>query len=207
MEPEQQAIARLKRGDIQGLESLVHGYYYKAVRAAYLVVDDEALAEDIVQAKFVQLATNIVRFEVGRPFGPWFLRSVINAAINAAKSRTRLTSFEEAEGDPETLLNKAFAAVSPGPEAAIEADELRQAIWAALQRLSPNQRAVIVLRYYLELSEFEMIQEMAAPGSSIKWWLHTARQRLRELLAAVEPGRTAEQAKLKSSPRRLEDGE
>ncbi len=207
MEPEQQAIARLKRGDLQGLESLVDHYYYKAVRAAYLVVGDRAMAEDIVQTKFVQLAGNIVHFDVGRPFGSWFLRSVINAAINAAKSRNRLVSFEDAEGDADMLLDKVFAAASPGPEAAIEAEELRQAIWAALQRLSPNQRAVIVLRYYLELCEFEMTQEMAAPRSSVKWWLHTARQRLRELLAAFEPGRTSEKAKTKVLPSRLEDGE
>jgi len=47
---EQKAIARLKRGDIGGLEALVRKYQVQAVRTAYLITRDRALAEDIVQA-------------------------------------------------------------------------------------------------------------------------------------------------------------
>ncbi len=73
---EQEAIARLKRGDVGGLEALVHKYQVKAVRTAYLVVRDRALAEDIVQAAFLRAYERIGQFDAGRPFGPWFLRSV-----------------------------------------------------------------------------------------------------------------------------------
>jgi RNA polymerase sigma-70 factor, ECF subfamily len=51
---ESQAIARLKRGDIGGLEVLVRKYQAQATRTAFLIVRDRALAEDIVQAAFVR---------------------------------------------------------------------------------------------------------------------------------------------------------
>ena len=51
---EQQAIQRLKNGDISGLEFLVMRYQVKAVRTAYLITRDLGLAEDIVQDSFIQ---------------------------------------------------------------------------------------------------------------------------------------------------------
>ena len=80
---EQKAIARLKRGDISGLEALVRKYQVQAVRAAYLIIRDRALAEDIVQAAFLRAYERIGQFDAGRPFGPWFLRSVVNDAVKA----------------------------------------------------------------------------------------------------------------------------
>jgi RNA polymerase sigma-70 factor (ECF subfamily) len=55
---------------------------------------------------------------------------------------------------------------------------------AALSRLPPRQRAAIVQRYYLELSEQEMAQALDAPQGTVKWLLHAARLRLRELLGS-----------------------
>jgi hypothetical protein len=51
---EQEAIARLKRGDIGGLEALVRKHQVQAVRTAYLITRDRALAEDIVQTAFLR---------------------------------------------------------------------------------------------------------------------------------------------------------
>jgi len=66
---EQEAIARLKRGDISGLEALVRKYQVQAVRAAYLITHDRGLAEDIVQAAFLRAYERIGQFDAGRPFG------------------------------------------------------------------------------------------------------------------------------------------
>ena len=81
---EREAIARLNRGDIAGLETLVRQYQVQAVRTAYLITRDRALAEDIVQAAFLRVYERIGQFDTKRPFGPWFLRSVVNDAIKAA---------------------------------------------------------------------------------------------------------------------------
>lgn len=179
---EQEAIARLKRGDIGGLEALVRQYQVRAVRTAYLIARDRALAEDIVQAAFLRAYERIGQFDTGRPFGPWFLRSVVNDAVKAAARRERQVSLEASpEGEGASLANL-LADPGPGPDDLMEAAETRQAVWAALGKLPPVQRAAIVLRYYLGLSEVEMADELACPPGTVKWRLHAARKRLRALL-------------------------
>ena len=86
---EREAIARLKRGDIGGLEPLVRAHYVPVVRAAYLITRDHGLAEDIVQAAFVRAYERIGQFDAGRPFAPWFLRGVVNDATKLAARRAR----------------------------------------------------------------------------------------------------------------------
>jgi len=182
---EQEAIARLKRGDIGGLEGLVRKYQVRAVRTAYLVVGDRALAEDIVQAAFLRAYERIGQFDAGRPFGPWFLRSVVNDAVKAAARRQRQVPLETSPQGEETSPADLLADPDPGPADLVEAAEIRQAVWAALGQLPPSQRATIVLRYYLDLSEAEMADELACPPGTVKWRLHAARKRLRTLLCPL----------------------
>lgn len=187
---EEEAIARLKRGDISGLEALVRRYQVQAVRAATLITRDRALAEDIVQAAFLRAYERIGQFDSGRPFGPWFLRSVVHDAVKAARRRERQVPLE-GESDGETSLAEFLADPAPGPLELAEAGETRQAIRDALGRLSPAQRAAVVLRYYLGLSEAELAEELACPPGTVKWRLHAARQRLRTLLRPLwspQPG-------------------
>jgi len=80
---EQEAIRRLKRGDIGGLEVLASRYQVKAVRTAYLITRDPALAEDVVQDCFVRVFHSIAGFDSARPFEPWFMRSVVNASVKS----------------------------------------------------------------------------------------------------------------------------
>ena len=188
-----QAIARLKRDDLGGLEALVCRYQVQAVHAAYLIVRDRPLAEDVAQSAFLRAAEKIGQFDDHRPFGPWFLRSVVNAALKAAKRQQRLVSLE---ADPQGAgfpLAEWLADPAPCPEALAETEETRQAIWQALGQLSPEQRAAIVLRHFLEMSEAEMTAELQRPPSTIKWWLHTARQRIRKLLRPWGPATDPEE--------------
>jgi len=180
---ELQAITRLKQGDLSGLEVLVPKYYDQAVRTAYGIVRDYELAEDIVQTCFIQVSEKIDQFDGRRSFRPWFLRSVVNRAINAANQDKLLVSLDTEMCEQERPFQiDQFLASLPGPEDVLETKEMRQIVWRALGKLSPKQRAAITLRYYLEMSEVEITQEMNIPKSSVKWWLFTARERLRSLL-------------------------
>jgi RNA polymerase sigma-70 factor (ECF subfamily) len=175
---DQQAIARLKQGDLAGLESLVRQYQALAVHTAYLIVADRALAEDIVQSAFLKAAKKIGQFDAQRAFQPWFLRIVVNDSLKAARRRQRNLSLDETSGAVlEWLTDPA-----PGPEEMAEAKDLRREVWNALQQLSPEQRAVIVQRHFLEMDETEMAGELQRPASTVRWWLHMGRKRLKALL-------------------------
>jgi RNA polymerase sigma-70 factor, ECF subfamily len=174
-----EAIQRLKHGDIRGLEPLVTRYQAKALRAAFLITQDETLAEDIVQDTFTRLYRRIQHFDPSRPFEPYLLRSVINAALNAAQKAGRHLSIEGDLDQVEGLLSQAASV-----ESELEYIQLKQKIVAALAKLEPRQRTAVVQRYYLEMSEREMAAALDAAPGTVKWLLNTARARLRELLGS-----------------------
>ena len=176
---EQEAIQRLKDGDIGGLEFLVNRYQVKAVHTAYLITRDLGLAEDIVQDVFLKAYHAIRGFQASRPFEPWFLRSVVNASIRHMQKTARQVQFGN-ESDVSALADLALRIDSIESQA--EFAEIQDQIWGAMQKLSPRQRAVIVQRYYLEMSESEMAAESGTAAGTIKWLLNAARQRLRKLM-------------------------
>ena len=184
---EKQAIAHLKQGEVNGLEVLVHLYQVQAVRAACMVAGDLALAEDIVQDAFIRAGARIDQFDEKRPFGPCFLRSVVNDAIKAANRQKRIISLESVD------CEEAGGLIDPAPlpEERFDSAETSQAIWKAISQLSPDERAAIVLRYYLDMSETEMANELNRPAGTIKWWLFAARKRLEKLLRPFRPSRIA----------------
>jgi len=176
---EQQAIQRLKHGDIGGLEFLVQRHQVKAVRTAYLITHDLALAEDVVQESFIHVFRAVRGFDEARPFAPWFMRSVVHAAEKSARKAAK--KFRVASEADETRLERLLGN-EESAEAQAEPAEFEREVWDALQQLSPRQRAAIVQRYFLDMSEKEMAERLEAPPGTVKWLLHAARRNLKSLL-------------------------
>lgn len=179
---DQTAIACLQQGDISGLEALVHRHQTQALRAAHLITRDRAMAEDIVQAAFLRIYERIDQFDNTRPFGPWFLRIVINDAMKAVAFRKRHVSLNEPLDQASYDQSSLATAVEGDPYEVLAHVETQQAVRQALNQLSPLQRAVVVQRYYLEMSEAEQVDELGCAAGTIKWRLYAARERLRSLL-------------------------
>lgn len=177
---ESQAIALIKKGDLMGLEVLVRRHQVEAVHAAYMIVGDRFLAEDIAQASFLKAAEKIHQFKDGRPFRPWILRIVTNDALKASLRARRDLSLDATQELDESLAW--LRDTNPGPEELAATAENQQMIWEALQQLTPKQRAAIVMRYFLDMKDREIAQELDRPLSSIKWSIHAAKGRLRSLL-------------------------
>lgn len=171
---EEQTIQRLKRGDVGGLEILVHHYQVKAVRTAYLITRDAELAEDVVQEAFLKVCRAIRTFDATRPFEPWFLRSVVHASVKSAQKTARQT--------PQGSEWEDLLAADESVEAQVELAEFQRQVWDAMQSLSPRQRAVVVQRYFLDMREREMAAKLETAAGTVKWLLNAARTRLRALL-------------------------
>jgi RNA polymerase sigma-70 factor (ECF subfamily) len=108
------------------------------------------------------------------------MRSVINAALNCIKREEKVYSCSE--GDLSELDNLLEEAASV--EEQVEFNTLKWQIMEVLSDLPPRQRAVIVQRYYLEMSEQEMSEALDSPPGTVKWLLNAARTRLRALLGS-----------------------
>jgi len=180
---EKQAIQRLKNGDISGLEFMVACHQVKAVRTAYLITRDLGQAEDIVQDSFIRAFRAMRGFDETRPFEPWFMRSVVNASVKMMQKSAR--QIEVGDEADESVFAELAARVE-SVEAQVESIEIQNQIWDAMQKLSPRQRAVIVQRYFLEMSEAEMAKESGTAAGTVKWMLNAARERLRSLLERSE---------------------
>ena len=176
------AISRLKQGDLSAVEPLVKRYQVQAVHAAYAIVHDKDAAEDVAQVAFIKVAEQIHQFDEARPFAPWFFRIVVNDAIKVAKKQKRMISLDEDLDQPTAQLAKWEKHPENHPEQVVEQSEMRKSILDAMQQLPPEQRAVIVMRYFLEMSEADMSARMDRPLSTVKWWLRDARSRLRNLI-------------------------
>lgn len=176
------AISRIKQGDLSALELLVKRYQVQAVHAAYAIVYDRALAEDIAQTAFIKVLERVHQFDQERTFAPWFFRIIMNDSIKAARKQKNTFSLDNASDESTAQLAKWLVDSSIKPERMLEQKEMRQNILNAIQSLSPEQRAVVVMRYFLELSEADMVTKMDLPLSTIKWWLREARHRLRSLI-------------------------
>jgi RNA polymerase sigma-70 factor, ECF subfamily len=178
---EREAIQRLKTGDVDALEPLVRAHQLRAVRAAYLITRDRQQAEDIVQDAFIRAFERINQLRPGNPFGPWFLRIVANDALKAAARGRRWMPLRDGSEAMEAVHDAPDA--TPGPEEVILGDESRAEVWTALGELSPEQRSLVVLRYYLGWREAELADWLGAPVGTVKWRLHEARRVLRQILS------------------------
>jgi len=178
------AIAQVKAGNIDGLRALVELYQAEAVQAAYLITGDRAAAEDVVQTAFLRAFEKIDGFDTSRPFRPWFLRVVVNDALKVAARQRRHISLEGEQHAEYQALVQRLDTTRREPEEAIQRKELLEEVRQALDRLSPRQRAAIVMHYFLGLNTAEMADQLRCASGTVRWHLSVARDRLRILLAS-----------------------
>ena len=145
---------------VGGFDDLFHAERVPMTRLAYLLVGSEAVAEEVVQDAFAQVYERWERLD--RPGGS--LRTcVVHGARRAGKRRSReLRVVHE-----------------PPTHAALDARELLD----ALSRLRPEWRAVVVLRFYGDMTQDEIAEVLDMRVGTVKSALHRALGQLREEIA------------------------
>jgi RNA polymerase sigma-70 factor (ECF subfamily) len=168
---ERAQVRAAQSGSVDAMEALYRRHWRPAYRAAYLIVQDQAAAEDIAQEAFLSALRSLDRFDRRRPFGPWLHRIVVNRAIDWARAR----ALRREVGD---LPDRAADPTSH------EDDPQAHELAPALAALSPEHRAVIVLRYLLGYSPGEIAKLLAVPrgtvNSRLRRGLDQLADRLRE---------------------------
>jgi RNA polymerase sigma-70 factor (sigma-E family) len=155
----------------------VHAWWPNLYRTSYLLVGDHGLAEDLLQTSLTKtyLAWPRLRDPAAAPA---YTRQAI---LTTATSWFRRKSWRK-EVPKEHLPQDSHPALSgEGRSGSVDVDE-RFAIFEALRRLSPRQRAVIVLRYYEEMSVEETATTLGCSAGTVKRHGFDAIARLRELL-------------------------
>ncbi len=168
-------VRAAQRGSADAFAELFRRHWPRAHRAAWLVVHDAAAAEDVAQEAFVSVVRSLDRFDRRRPFAPWLHRIVVNRAIDWARAH-ELRRELSADSAPESAARERPAQAERPSDATLE----------ALARLSPEQRAVVVLRHLLDFTPSEIAQALDLPQGTVNSRL---RRGLDDLQTLVErPG-------------------
>ncbi|MCC6958006.1 MAG: RNA polymerase sigma factor [Anaerolineales bacterium] len=176
------AITKLKSGDIRGLEILVRKYQLEAVRIAYPIINDLGLAEEVVQEVFIRVYQRIHQYDETRPFRAWFLRIVVNDALKTVKSQERLVSLEDDEEFSGQRVTRNNGKLRFEQEEFSDFRDDCDLIQELMQQLTPEHRAVLELKYYLEMSDDEIAETVQIPSGTVKSRLHSAKNHLRALV-------------------------
>lgn len=176
-----QAIERFLSGDTSAFEELYHRYQPYVYNVVHGIVQNPEDARDVTQEVFLQVYDALSRFRGGSAFSTWLYRIAVNAAITHVRREKRHPCV------PLDALREFRAGSEADPEYQTARAETQEAVQQMLAQLPEQHRAVLVLRYFQELSLEEMAQVLNCSVAAVKVRLHRARHSFRRLFGAGLP--------------------
>jgi RNA polymerase sigma-70 factor (ECF subfamily) len=167
-------VVRAQEGDVDAYSALTVGLTDRLFAAARLILRHEDLAADVVQDALLQAWLDLRGLRDPDRFEAWLHRLLIRACYRTAKRRREQEVVE-------ITFDSTLEPMTPDPQrGAVVRDQLDR----GFRRLSPEQRAVIVLHYYLGLSLAESADVLAIPLGTMQSRLSRATQVMRAALEA-----------------------
>lgn len=166
-------------------EQLVQRHMNRVYTIVYRVVNHREEAEDITQDVFVKVFNGLKKFDQKSSFSTWVYRIATNSALDALdklKKHNKDTSLMGGHSDGDDAVDALSLQESPlpGPEANAVQSELRECIHRVLRSLDLDQRRVILLRDFEDLSYDEIADVLQAKLSAVKMRIHRARLAFQE---------------------------
>ncbi|MDQ2684156.1 MAG: sigma-70 family RNA polymerase sigma factor [Chloroflexota bacterium] len=171
---EAEVVDRARNGDDDAYATLVTHYADLAFRTAWVITGDAAEADDAAQAAFVKAYFALPRFRSGSPFRPWLLTIVANEARNR-----RTAAGRRPMADLASIEHLAISGSAVDPEEQAVRAEREARLISVLNGLREEDRTVIALRYFLDLTEAEMAAALDCRPGTVKSRLSRALARLR----------------------------
>ena len=160
-------------GDGRAFGELLARYERPVFNAAYRMLGNRDDAADVSQTTFLRAWENLASYDPERRFYSWIYRIALNESLRALERRRPVDV-----GPPPDRSDEPTAALR------LVGAETAKTIQKVLDAMTPEYRAVIVLRHFLDANYQEMAEALGIPEKTVKSRLFTARQRLRVLLEA-----------------------
>jgi RNA polymerase sigma-70 factor (ECF subfamily) len=183
---DRELISRVQDGETAAFEQLVHRYDRKVLAIATSYTNDSDESKDIYQEVFLRVYRSLSGFEFRSEFSTWLHRIATNVCLtHKARNKARsFTSIEEIdhsdlEGNPVSGTSRPRA-VSPDRHA--QNAEMSRHIQEAMEHLSPQQKLVFTLKHYQGYKLKEIAAMMDCAEGTVKKYLFTATERLRQRL-------------------------
>ncbi len=174
-----ECVRKLQRGETDAFETLISRHQKTIFNLVYRMLGDYDEAAETSQEAFLSAYRAIGNFRGEANFSTWLYRIALNHAttrrksLNTRQQRSVPIEYTEPASDPH-----------PGPAETMEKKEIRQRVQQALNRLDPDDAAVILLRDLQDVPYEEIGRVLELPIGTVKSRLHRARQALKSELAS-----------------------
>jgi RNA polymerase sigma-70 factor, ECF subfamily len=172
---------RVAAGDEAAFDVLVARHQGRAYRLAWSLLRDAEDARDLSQEAFLRVYRTAATFRGDSKFSTWFYRILVNLCLDHRRRGRwwrRLTGAHDDAGASDPIETQ--AAPAHDPTDAIGRAQVMARVWAAVDRLSPQQRAALVLQVQEELSTSEIAVVLACSEATVRVHLHRAMSALRK---------------------------
>ena len=182
-------VQQARRGDREAFRTLVERYQHKVTALATGMLRNRDDALDVVQDTFTKAYQSLDRFKGESSFYTWLYRITLNQCIDHQRRTARMPSapLESAETPEESpTINAARDdAERDDPLQRVHESEVGQRIRQAISELTPEHRAVILLREVEGLSYEEISRALECPKGTVMSRLHYARRQLQARLRGL----------------------
>jgi len=183
MDHERELLELARRGDTQAFDEIVTATRSRVFALLHQILRNEEDAMDLTQETFIKAWRSLGKFDGRHPLATWLHRIATNAAIDLIRRRQARPQCELLETDLSVDPASRTAPSAPEPPgSAMDRGDLRTILDRALATLSPEHRAVIVLREIEELSYGEIAERMKTSQGTVMSRLFYARKHLQALL-------------------------
>lgn len=190
--PDVQVVTQALTGHPDAARELVRRYQRPVYNLIARMVQDPATAEDLAQETFAKVFRGLRTFDAHLRFPAWILRIAHNTTLDyLRRHRPHLVPLDAPQpGDERPLADRLPDLVSASPERAAARQQLGAALDEAIDRLRPEYRQVVILRYQEDLDYADIADVVGLPLGTVKTFLHRARRALAEdlRLAGWAPG-------------------
>jgi len=184
-ENEQALVDRFCSGDSSAFQELVERHKKKVYYVAYDITGDHHEAEDISQEVFIKMFRSLKTFRRDAKMSSWLYQIAVNTSIDSLRRKSpkrqklmvRLDKTSIKENPPGSGITVV------DPEQSAEASILQSHISQALQRVSPRERSVFVMRHYNDLKMTEIAEILNVSVGTVKSLLFRAIKKLRKELS------------------------
>ena len=177
--------ARVAARDEEAFDQLVERYQARAYRLAWSLVRDAEDARDVSQEAFLRVYQSASRFRGDARFSTWFYRILVNLALDHRRRRRWWQrAVAQDRDDEDVALVERQPAREPDPGERVSEEQTMTRLWEAVHRLSPQQRAAVVLSVQEQLSTGEIAAVLDVSEPTVRVHLHRAVQALRKTLKA-----------------------
>ncbi len=186
-------VAATLAGRQAAFAELVRRYQRPVYTVVVRMARDPELAEDICQEAFVRAYRFLDRYDSRYRFSSWIFRIAHNVAVDHfRRKRVATVSLDLPNSDGAVMAEFLADVDAPAPSAAAETANLGGALEAALARLRPHYREVVLLRFQQDLSYPEIVAVTGLPLGTVKTYLHRARKEMATYLRSAGWGREKE---------------